>query len=250
MKIWIVLPAFNEAANLPAIFAGLAETARRADLDVRVVVVDDGSKDNTVDVVKGQRSGLPVDLLENGINRGLAITFRRGVTAAMEKAAADDVVVCMDADNSHLPEQIPAMLAKLDEGFDLVVASRYRPGAVIRGVPGHRLLLSRCMGILFQVVYPVRGVRDYSCGYRAYRASMLQRAWREQGERLFSEEGFACMVYILLRLSKAGARCTEIPLTLRYDQKIGASKMNVGKTVRQTLGILWRERIGGRDRAG
>ena len=66
---------------------------------------------------------------------------------------------------------------------------------------------------------------------------------RRQGERLFSEEGFACMVHILLRLQKEGARFSEIPLALRYDQKIGASKMNVSRTVRQTLGILLRARF-------
>lgn len=242
-RIWIVLPAFNEQENLPAIFSGIAEMTREhRGIECRVIVVDDGSRDGTIEAARTKNAGVSVEILENGVNRGLAITFRRGMIAAIGKAADEDVIVCMDADNSHLPSQIPYMLRKLDEGFDLVVSSRYRKGAVIKGVPGHRLMLSRGMGILFQVVYPVRGVRDYSCGFRAYRASLLKKALAEQGDRLFSDEGFACMVYILLRLEKAGARCAEIPLILRYDQKIGASKMNVGKTVRQTLGILWRER--------
>ena len=97
--------------------------------------------------------------------------------------------------------------------------------------------------ILFQSIYPVKGVRDYSCGYRAYRAGFLQDALVAQGEHLFAQEGFACMVGILLHLARERGRFTEIPLVLRYDQKLGASKMPVGDTVRRTLGLLVRERL-------
>lgn len=245
MKIWLVLPAYNEADNLPAIFDDLKKMIAQAPgLSARVVVVDDGSADKTVDVSRNHATTeIPVDVIKNEVNRGLAITFMRGVMAAAEQSGDDDVIVTMDADNSHLPGQVPHMLLRLQEGRDVVIASRYREGAVIRGVPAHRLLLSRVMSILFQVVYPVPGVRDYSCGYRAYRASFLKRAIAKKGDALFSKQGFDCMVAILLRLHKLGAVCGEIPLVLRYDQKIGASKMKVGKTVLRTIGVLIKERF-------
>ena len=99
------------------------------------------------------------------------------------------------------------------------------------------------MSVLFHAIYPVKGVRDYSCGYRAYRAGFLQAAIASQGEELFAQEGFACMVGILLHLSREKGKFTEIPLTLRYDQKLGASKMPVGNTVKRTLVLLARERL-------
>jgi len=113
-------------------------------------------------------------------------------------------------------------------------------------VPRLRRFLSRGMSILFRIVFPVEGVRDYSCGYRAYRAEFLQEALEDQGERLFAQDGFACMVGILLHLARADAVFGEVPLVLRYDQKLGESKMNVGRTVLRTLHLLVRERFGRR----
>lgn len=244
MRVLMVLPAYNEANNLPAIFEGLRELVRDTyNLTLEVIVVDDGSTDQTVSVAKAQAEELPVVVLENGQNRGLAATFMRGLVAAIERARDEDVIVCMDADNTHLPGQMSRMLRDIREGRDVVIASRYRLGAVIRGLSWWRRAMSRCMSILFQIVFPIPGVRDYSCGYRAYRAAFLKKAMANRGASLFSQEGFACMVAILLHLHKEGAICSETPLVLRYDQKIGTSKMKVGRTVALTLGVLLRERF-------
>lgn len=244
MRIWVVLPAYNEAENLPAIFNGLLKVVEDTyNLDVRVIVVDDGSRDATVQVARSSGGTLPVEVLQNEVNQGLATTFTRGMVAAAERAGDEDIIVCMDADNTHLPGQILRMVRDIQEGRDVVIASRYQRGAVIRGVPLHRRMLSRCMSLLFQCVYPIPGVRDYSCGYRAYRAGFLKKALAAQGDRLFAKEGFACMVGILLRLHKEHAICSEVPLVLRYDQKAGASKMRVGSTILKTLGVLMRERL-------
>jgi dolichol-phosphate mannosyltransferase len=89
-------------------------------------------------------------------------------------------------------------------------------------------------------------LRDYSCGYRAYSAGFLKDALAVEGEALFANDGFACMVRILLHLAKADAIIGEVPFVLRYDQKLGASKMNVWRTVARTLLVLARERFSGR----
>ena len=246
MKIWLVLPAYNEAANIPFILRGMREMlADQYNLSASVIVVDDGSKDDTAQVAATAVPGLDVEVLKNDGNKGLAYTFRRGVMRAAERAAPEDVIFTMDADNSHLTGQIPEMLQAIRSGRDVVVASRYRPGAVIRGVPGHRLLMSSGMAWLFRIVYPIPGVRDYSCGYRAYRAEFIQKGIAARGENLFPQQGFAVMVGTLIEMQKLMAIMSEIPLVLRYDNKIGASKMKVGKTVFQTLGILWKARMGG-----
>ncbi len=245
MRAWVVLPAYNEAENLPAIFEGCRRLVPDAhDLDLRLILVDDGSTDDTPHVARRNSRGLKVDILCNGTNRGLAETFMRGMVAAAQQADPDDVIVCMDADNSHLPAQLRRMIQDVLEGRDVVIASRYRNGAVVKGVPLLRRLMSRGMSLLFRVAYPIPGVRDYSCGFRAYRAGCLQKALASQGNHLFAKEGFACMVGILLRLHKHGAIFGEVPIILRYDQKIGPTKMNVGATVVRTLLVLLRERLG------
>ena len=242
-SVLLVLPAFNEAPNLtPLLEAAERLTASRPGFALKVLVVDDGSSDDTAAVARKERA-LPVELVQHPKNLGLAAALRTGLLAACERARPDDVVVVMDADNSHLPEQIPELLRGIDQGAQVAIASRFRRGAQVHGVPRRRQLLSYGMSWLFRAVNPVPGVRDYSCGFRAYRAELLQRAWREQGERLFAQEGFACMVALLLRLKAQGARFVEVPLVLRYDRKAGASKMKVGSTVARTLLLLARERM-------
>ena len=244
MRVWIVLPAYNEAANLPALLSGLSELSEESyRIEVRVLVVDDGSTDDTAAVALRADKCLPVQVIRNETNRGLAETFMRGMTEAARQAAPRDIVICMDADNSHMPGQILRMIREIQEGRDVVIASRYQPGSVVRGVPYVRRVLSRGMSLLFRVVFPIEGVRDYSCGYRAYRAGFLQNALAIRGDGLFAKDGFACMVGILLHLARENAVFGEVPLVLRYDQKIGASKMNVGRTVARTLTVLARERF-------
>ncbi|MDP6978933.1 MAG: glycosyltransferase [Myxococcota bacterium] len=244
MKIFIVLPAYNEAENIPPIFDGLRRIARDTyNLELAVVLVDDGSTDDTVEVARNSGDGLALDIVRNESNLGLAATFVRGLEHATRAAGDDDIVVCMDADNTHVPGSVLSMMRNVSEGRDVVIASRYRPGSVTRGVPWFRRLLSRGMSILFRVVYPIPGVRDYSCGYRAYRASILKRLFESEGESLLASDGFSCMVRILLKLHKQGAICGEVPMVLRYDEKAGASKMAVGRTVVRTLSVLLSERL-------
>jgi dolichol-phosphate mannosyltransferase len=136
------------------------------------------------------------------------------------------------------------MTMLIEEGNDVVVASRYAPGGRVLGVPGNRQILSWGASTLFRLVYPITGVRDYTCGYRAYRAGLLRKAFARWGNDFVEESGFSCMVDILLKLDRLGAVITEAPLILRYDRKPGKSKMNVGRTMLQTLRILGRHRFG------
>lgn len=244
MKIWVVLPAYNESENLPGTLNGFKQMATEIyNLDLRIIIVDDGSTDGTAEVARGFGNELQIEIYENEKNLGLADTFMRGITIAAEKAEESDIIVSMDADNTHSPGLTLRMARNILEGRDVVIASRYQPGAIIRGVPLMRRILSRGMSLLFRTVYPISGVKDYSCGYRAYRAGFLQQALEKQGKELFAGKGFACMAGILLSLGRAGAICGEVPIILRYDQKAGASKMRVARTVFQTLRMLMRARF-------
>jgi dolichol-phosphate mannosyltransferase len=244
VTVWIVLPAFNESPNLAALFDGLRALGDEAyGLQPHVILVDDGSTDDTADVAVNVAGSLPVDVIRNPRNLGLAETFTRGMAAAAERARPGDVVVCMDADNSHVPGQILRMVREIREGRDVVIASRYRPGSVVRGVPRSRRILSRGMSWLFRAALPIEGVRDYSCGYRAYRAEVLQRALAMQASSPVPGNGFACMVAMLIHLRRANAIFGEVPLVLRYDLKQGASKMNVARTIKDTLAVLASERL-------
>ena len=243
----VVLPAYNEASCIGDLLHSFVAAVPQTGVPCRVIVVNDGSTDDTAGVVLGFQQKLDIELINHPVNRGLAEAIRTGLSRAAEISAGDDVIVTMDADNSHPPDLVARMLPLIRDGYDVVIASRYQEGARVVGLSPFRTLLSSGASLLFRTILPVSGVRDYSCGYRAYRATLLKKAISEYGESFITERGFSCMVDILLKLRRYAPAIAEVPLVLRYDQKKSVSKMKVGKTVRQTLWLLLRRRIGLND---
>ena len=150
----------------------------------------------------------------------------------------------MDSDNSHDPANIPAMVRLIEEGrAQLVIASRFQKGSVVRGVPLYRQALSVGCFLLMKTVVPFANVRDYSAGFRAYDAALLQRMILAYGrDKLVEESGFVCMLEVLLKLRAIGATAAESPYTLRYDLKAGASKLRILRTLRRYLAVVNRYR--------
>lgn len=136
------------------------------------------------------------------------------------------------------------MVRDIQEGYDVIIASRFRTGARVVGVPIARHFLSTGARVLFTIMFPTRGVRDYTSGYRAYRGSVLKQAFATYGDKFVGEAGFSCMCDILLKLRKQGVLFYEAPLVLRYDQKGGVTKMQVMRTIWKTLTLLFRRRLG------
>lgn len=246
--IFIVLPAYNEAEALPKLLARFAETSKmHFDDPLHILIADDGSTDGTPDVVRAAAlaHGLCCEVISHEVNRGLGEAIKTGLTAALARSTRDDdIIFTMDSDDTHLPGLMPRMVQMVAEGNDLVIASRYQPGARMLGIPWYRQVLSTGLSILFRIVYPIPGARDYSCGYRAYRASTVRAAFEHFGDTLFIERGFACMVDILIKMHLVGATVNEAPMILRYDRKPGATKMPVKKTIVQTFRLLARRRVG------
>ena len=240
----IVLPAYNEADNLPRLLAALQEAMDDNGIGYEVIVVDDGSRDQTPALAERSAATLPVVLVRHATNQGLGAAMRDGLQTALDRAGPRDVVVTMDADDTHAPGLIVQMVRMIGEGYDVVIASRYRAESRVYGVPTLRRVMSRAASLLMRLVFPIRGVRDFTCGYRAYRADVLRRAVdRYQGE-FVNQDGFQCMVDILLKLRPLHLIFGEVPLLLRYDRKGGQSKMRVAQTARNTLLLLWRRRLG------
>lgn len=215
---------------------------------MRTLVIDDGSDDGTGDLVQTRQTDW-LRLVRHAHNMGLSQAIQTGFAEALADATPDDVIVTMDADNTHDPAQVEGMAALLDAGHDVIIASRFRRGSEWYGIPPHRQLFSLGVRILFWLMLPVRGVRDYSSGYRAYRAAALTRAYERWGDDFITEKGFACMAEILFRLSRLRPRVhfAEVPLILHYDFKPGPTKMPVRQTIVDTLKLGVRYRLG-RDR--
>jgi len=241
----IALPAYNEERTLPVLLARIRESMEENRIEYRVIVVNDGSTDATASAVDKLVEHMPVVRVDHEENRGLGETIRTGLLAALDGAKDNDIIVTMDSDNTHTPGLIARMVRGIREGNDVVIASRFRPGARILGVPLYRRVLSNAASWAFRLALPTPGVRDFTCGFRAYRVAILRRAIAAYGETFVAESGFSCMVDILLKLRRLDAIIGEVPLILRYDLKFGVSKMLVLRTTLDTLRLLVSRRLGG-----
>jgi dolichol-phosphate mannosyltransferase len=245
--IYVVLPAYNEERVIGPTLLALAKAIRGSEPEYHAVLIDDGCTDRTVEQARtavAQSGGWPqLTVLRHERNRGLGAALRTGIYWCLDRAVDDDLVVTLDADNTHPPSMIPKLVARAREGYDLVIASRYRPGAEVHGVPVHRRILSDMGRVVFQMLYPIPEVRDYTCCFRAFRMPILRRARAVYGDDLCTARGFEAVMDLLLRLGTLDVRVTEIGFVLDYGDRVGQSKMKVLRTIYLTLGLLGRRRV-------
>jgi len=240
----VVLPAYNEEANIGNLLRRIFESLTDEHMGFSIIVVDDGSSDRTQQILEEYGRDFPLMIHRHAENQGLGATIRDGLRQAAAVASERDIVITMDADESHTPGLMIRMIRMIREGYDVVIASRYQPGSRVYGLSMNRRIVSRVASLLMRVLFPTPGVSDYTCGYRAYRAEALQQAYSQYGDTLVDQDGFQCMVDILLKLRKLPLIFGEVPLILRYDLKRGPSKMRMMKTSMNTLGLLWRRKTG------
>lgn len=235
--LWIFLPAYNEEDALPKLLTKLDRELRANKEPYHIVVVDDGSTDKTPDILAEYAQSLPLSIVTHPLNRGLGETERDGFEFIAARGNPNDVIVRIEGDDTHEPEYIFALLKKLEEGYDVVNTSRFQPGGRQFGVSRYRALISRAANIFMQLVFHIPGIRDYSCGYRAYRAHVIQDAVHIYGNGFIQLRGlgFTSTLEILVKLNLLGCRFAEIPFVLRYDHKASSSKMVANVT---TIGYL------------
>ncbi|HUP10004.1 MAG TPA: glycosyltransferase family 2 protein, partial [Caldimonas sp.] len=174
--IVVLLPAYNEEASLPRLLPKLRDVLTAGGEPFRIVVCNDGSRDSTAAVLEGMRGEYPLEVLTHRINRGLGETVRDLFERAVEIVGPGDVIVRLDCDDTHEPEFLPRLVSKVREGHDVAIASRFAPGGGQLGVSAYRAFISRCANVFMKVFFPIRGLREYSCGFRAYSAEIVQQA--------------------------------------------------------------------------
>lgn len=245
-RIIIALPAYNEALNIGALldnFEDILGSFLSYSFDRLYVVVDDGSTDQTQNILREYAYNIPMVILVHERNQGLGPTIRDALRIATDKSSSGDIIITMDADNTHPPGLILLMVQKVLEGRDIVIASRFRKGAQVIGLGWARKCMSVGASLIMRIFFPMKDVRDYTCGFRAYRAQLLRKAFREYGEDFIDQKGFQCMSDILIKLRKFNPIAGEVPMILRYDFKRGSSSMKVGQTVIQTLLLVLTRRF-------
>lgn len=243
--IYLLLAAYNEERDLPPLLAAVTETTFA--IPLKIVIVDDGSADTTAEKARRWSSRLNIEIITHEANKGLGAALSTGIAYVSTHITDDDILVTMDADNTHSPQHIAAMREKLSGGSRLVIASRYCAGGQQSGLSLFRRILSRGASAMMSTLFPIKGVSDYSSGYRAYSGSLVREMAGTFGSRLVTEKGFGVTLELLLKAATITTSISEVPLDLHYERKSGASKMKVGRTIITYFRLLYRN-AGGFDK--
>lgn len=221
-RVLVVIPTYDEAENLPRIVARV----RAAVPDADILVADDNSPDGTGKVADLlAEHDAAVHVLHRRGKEGLGAAYLAGFAWALERDYG--VVVEMDADGSHRPEDLPRMLLALEDA-DLVLGSRWVPGGSVVNWPRRRLLLSRGGNTYARLALGV-DIRDITGGYRAFRRHTLEVLDLSE----VASQGYCFQVDLAWRAVKAGLTVREVPITF-VERELGTSKMS-GSIVREAL---------------
>ena len=222
LRSLVVLPTYEEAGNIAGMLAALRKHA-----DVDILVVDDGSPDRTATIAESHGNKLGrVTVLRRAGKQGLGSAYRDGFAWGLERGYG--VLMEMDADFSHDPEDVPRLVAAVEEGADLAIGSRYVPGGSIPAWSWHRRALSRWGNAYARLALGI-DVQDMTAGFRAYRATVLSRVPLDR----VAADGYGFQIEMVREMVRAGGRVVEIPISFS-ERTEGTSKMS-GRIVVEAL---------------
>lgn len=235
MKIVVVIPTFNERENTEKMIEALAaELPEIKNHEVHILYVDDTSPDKTYEVVREKGEKYPwLHLLLNAEKKGLGVAYAKGFTYAMDKLGADYVME-FDADFQHRPDEIKKLVAKIDEGYEYIIGSRYIPGGSIPAEWGFsRKFLSVIGNLIARVGLLLPKIHDLTTGFKLTKASVMKKI---DLDHLYSNS-FAYKVQILGQAIQGGAKWVEVPITFMARTK-GESKIIKNEMV-ETLRVIF-----------
>lgn len=235
----VIIPTFNELENLPLIVGRV----HKASPDVHVLVVDDDSPDGTGALADELSLADPdrIHVMHRTGKGGLGAAYLAGFAWGLGRKY--DVLVEMDADGSHAPEQLHRLLDAIDAGADLAIGSRYIEGGTVQNWPRRRLVLSKTANTYSRMLLGVR-INDITAGYRAYRREVLEKI--DLGA--VDSKGYCFQIDLTWRTINNGFTVAEVPITFA-ERELGVSKMS-GSNIREAMLKVARWGINGRlDRA-
>ncbi|MFZ4811107.1 MAG: polyprenol monophosphomannose synthase [Ilumatobacteraceae bacterium] len=239
MRVAVVVPTYNEADNIETLLRAVRKELPFAE----VLVIDDGSPDGTAELAAALADELgSIEVVRRATKDGLGAAYRAGLRVAIGRGA--EICVQMDADLSHDPTMLPALVSVVEHGADLAIGSRYVPGGITLNWPRRRRWLSR-WGNRYAAGVLGLAVNDVTAGYRAYRSTALERMEFDS----VVADGYGFQIEMTYRLVRLGGKVVEFPITFP-DRTEGESKMS-GSIVSEALGLvlrLWVADFGGRRR--
>jgi len=236
--IYILLPAYNEELSIGNLFPKLQDFFENTlKSEYKIIICDDGSKDKTLEKIKEFENKIPIVVLSHKINRGLGETIRDLFEYAAEVSNPDDILIRLDCDDTHDPMFIKGMIDQINNGYDVVIASRFVKGGGQEGLDAYRTYISLAANKFMKIFFNVKGLKEYSSGFRAYRAEIIHKCISFYGNNFIQLKGlgFTCTLEKIVKLKIIGAKIGEAPFVLKYHLKQSPSKMVSSLT---TMGYL------------
>lgn len=235
-RIVVVLPAWNEEKSLGPLLERIYRAFCESDTtNVLFVVVNDGSTDNTGEVAREAKGRFPLELLEHQVNQGLGAALKTGLNHAAKITDSQDIVLTTEADGTQPAEKLVELVGKIIGGADLAVATPLADPTGFLGVPVYRRFLSRGANLLYQFLFPIDGLDDYTNLVRAFRAELLHGTIRRFGDRWISRTGFEAVPELILNMRMLGPKVQQVPLVIDFSQLNRQSSMRVLNTIRDSL---------------
>ena len=208
----------------------------KKEFELEICVINDASVDKTKEKVEEKIDIYDnINIINHAENMGLSGGLNSGLKYFYENAKENDILAIMDGDNTHSPIYIHSMLKKIEEGKNCIIASRYQENANIVGLAKNRELMSDLAKYYYKIVLNIPNVKDYTCGYRIYTYDIIKKMLAKFGQNPVKEKSFACMMELLYKIYLVGGDFAEVPFELRYDNKMGESKMKVLTTARKSI---------------
>lgn len=240
-KIHVIIPVYNEGRSIYSLLEQFDSFAKLFKLKFNLVVVNDNSSDDSqlyIDkAIKDFR--LDINCIKHKANLGLHGSLTTGFNS-LKSINDEDIIITLDGDNTHNPHLIREFIYKINEGADIVIASRYCEQSRVYGLSKLRHLLSIGAKFLYSIRWRIPGVKDYTCNFRGYKGWLISKANEVYGDKFITEKGFTATTEILKKINKFKPIIVEVPMILKYSNKENASNMNVFKTIVQTIKILFK----------
>jgi dolichol-phosphate mannosyltransferase len=244
-SLYVLIPALDEAANIDRVIRDLAAVEERAameDLSLRIVLVDDGSTDDTADRARVAADGRHLTVLRHQWPRGPGRAFATGFEHVAPVIRDDDYVLTLEADNTSRLELFDPMLRRASEGYDTVFASPYAYGGGIVHTNTVRIGLSHLANTFVKEFLGIRGILTVSSFFRLYRGSAIRALQDQFGPQIVERAGFECMVELVLKMLYLRMSISEVPMVLDTRRRVGRSKMRLTATSLGYLALFRRKR--------
>ncbi len=231
--IKIIFCALNEEQNLKKLLINISHEMQLLGRDFEIIACLDGTTDASAETLQAFQKFHSVKILPLKNERGLGLAYKRLFLDVLENSADDDLVLSLDADNTHNPKQIAEMLQHFENNnLDLVVASRFCSKSVMEEFPIHRKFISKFTSILLQNLFSVKKIsgeklQDFTSGYRLYKVEKLKKLFEIKKDQFICEPEFTYTCELLIKLSRINCRIDEIAISYDYGQKVGASKLRI-----------------------